>query len=123
MVFVGYISGPFVTYIHLRLPLFARQSRDMLLRYTKSLPRDAELDITTMNSIGKPRVARVKVTELYPVNERFGQANYARNTVVINENRPWWMGRAVRQFGVHSNTKKIMGGEVWDNIAKAIGKR
>ena len=123
MVFVGYTSAPFVTYIHLRLPLFARQSRDMLLRYTKNLPRDAELDITTMNFVGKPRVARVKVIELHQVKERFGQANYARDTKAINEKRPWWMGKAVGQFGVHSNTKRIMGGEVWNNIARAIAKR
>src|ERR1700733_15250040 len=123
MSFVGYISGPFVTYIHLRLPSFARNSREMLMRYSKNLPRDAELDITTMNFIGKPRVARVKVADLFPVKERFGQVNYARDTKAVNEKRPWGMGKAVRQFGVHGDTRRIMGGEVWDNIAKAISKR
>ena len=58
---IAYISSPFVTYIHLRLPIFARQSHEMLLRYSKTLPKTAELDITTMNFIGKPRVTRVKM--------------------------------------------------------------
>src|SRR6266487_1975598 len=102
MVTVAYIAGPFVNYIHLRVPAFARNSREMLIRYSKSLPKDAELDITTMNFIGKPRVTRVKVSDLRPVNQRFGLSNYARDAKEANAKRPWWMGRAVSQFGVHS---------------------
>jgi hypothetical protein len=95
----------------------------MLLRYTKSLPNDAALDLTTMNFIGKPRITRVKVTDLYPVKERFGMANYARDTELLNSKRPWYLPKAVRQFGVHGNTGKIMGGILWDNIAKRISKK
>src|SRR6187402_31644 len=113
VVFVGYISGPFVTYIHLRLPLFARHSREMLMRYSKNLPRNSEIDITTMNFIGKPRVTRMTVGELYPVKERFGMANYARDTMVVSSKRPWWMGKAVRQFGVHNKKSGVLGGEIW----------
>ncbi len=122
MIFVAYITGPFVTYIHLRLPAFARNSREMLIRYSKTLPKDAELDITTMNFIGKPRVTRVNLKDLHPVRERFGIANYARDTKLTNSKRPWWMGKAVSQFGVHSSTSKIMGGEIWGEIAKRIEK-
>ena len=122
MVFVAYTTGPFVTYIHLRVPAFARHSREMLMRYSKSLPKDAELDITTMNFIGKPRVTRVKVAELYPVQERFGFANYARATEEINSKRPWGMGKPVRQFGVHSGRSRIMGSEIWDYITKRMPK-
>ncbi len=92
----------------------------MLMQFAKTINKDAELDITTMNFVGKPRVARVKLGDLFPVKERFGLANYARDTSEINLKRPWWMGKAVRQFGVHSNTSRIMKGEVWDQIAKAI---
>jgi hypothetical protein len=123
MVFVAYITGPFVTYIHLRLPTYARHSRDMLLRYTKSLPNDAALEITTMNFIGKPRVTRVKIAELYPVKERFGMANYVRDTELINSRLPWYLPKAVRQFGVHSNTSKIMGGTAWENVAKRVSNK
>jgi hypothetical protein len=122
MVSVAYISGPFVNYIHLRLPAFARGSREMLLRYSKKLPQDAEIDITTMNFIGKPRVTRMKVTDLYPVKERLGVANYARDTTKINAERPWWMGKAVRQFGVHSGRSKVMGGEIWKNVESVLQK-
>jgi hypothetical protein len=92
----------------------------MLIRYSKTLPNDAELDITTMNFIGKPKVTRVKVADLHQVKERFGMANYSRDVNSINLKRPWWMGSAVGQFGVHSSTSKIMGGEIWRNIANKI---
>jgi hypothetical protein len=123
MAFVAYITGPFVTYVHLRLPAYARHTRDMLMRYTKSLPTDASLDITTMNFIGRPRVTRVKVHELHAVKERLGMANYARSTKLLNSKRPWYFPRAVRQFGIHSNPRRIMGGEVWQNIANRIPKK
>jgi hypothetical protein len=122
MVFVAYTTGPFVNYIHLRLPVFARASRDMMLRYSQKLPKDAEVDITTMNFIGKPRVSRVKVCELYPTQQRFGLANYARNTRMSNANRPWWMGRTPTLFGVHGSRGKVRGGEAWNNIARSIEK-
>ncbi|KAH8669718.1 hypothetical protein BGZ60DRAFT_528190 [Tricladium varicosporioides] len=122
MVFVMYISRPFVNFIHLRLPPFARNSREIMMRYSKNLPKDAEIDITTMNLLGKAQVARMKVTDLYPVRERFGMVNYARDTKEINSKRKWWMPPAIRQFGVHSGRSRIMGGEVWDNIAMAISR-
>jgi hypothetical protein len=122
MVTVAYISGPFVNYIHLRLPAFARGSREMLLRYSKKPPKDAEIDITTMNFIGKPRITRMKATDLYPVKERLGMANYARDTTKINAGRRWWMGKVVRQFGVHSGRSKVMGGEIWRNVESVLQK-
>lgn len=122
MAFVAYITGPFVTYIHLRLPAFARHSREMLHRYARSLPKDAELDFTGMNFIGKPRVTRVKFSELQAAKERFGMVNYARDTRELNTQRRRWVGKATRQFGVHGGTTRIMGGEIWDLIAKRIAK-
>ncbi|KAE8443534.1 hypothetical protein EG329_001774 [Mollisiaceae sp. DMI_Dod_QoI] len=122
MLSVAYMTSPFVTYIHLRIPAFARNSREMLMRYSKNLPKDAELDITTMNFIGKPRVARVKVAELYPVKERFGLANYGRDTEKANEKRPFWMGKAVRIFGVHSTKSQVKESGVWENVKANIEK-
>jgi hypothetical protein len=119
---VSYMSGPFVNFIHLRLPTYARASRDIMLRYSKTLPKDAELDITTMNFLGKVMVSRMRITELCPVKERFGLANYARDTHAMNSRRAWWKGRLVRQFGVHAGRSKILGGEVWKNVALAISR-
>jgi hypothetical protein len=119
---VTYMSGPFVNFIHLRLPSYARVSREIMFRYSKALPKDAELDITTMNFLGKVQVSRMRVAELYPVKERLGLANYARDTTAINARRAWWKGKVVRQFGVHAGRSKIWGGEVWKNVASAISR-
>lgn len=120
---VAYVSSPFVANIHLRLPQFTRYSRDLLFRYSQSLPKDAKLEITTMNFIGKPRVSLVKAADLHAVRERFGMVNYARDTKDINLKRPWWMGRAVRLFGVHGGTPLKDGSGIWDNISRTITKR
>lgn len=120
MAFVAYTTSPFATYIHLRLPRYARQSREMLFRYAKSLSKTAELDITTMNFIGRPRVTRLKIGDIHPVKRRFGVTNYARDTTQINKQRKWWMGRAKGEFGIHSNTNSIMKGQVWREIERAI---
>ncbi|TVY38474.1 hypothetical protein LOCC1_G006447 [Lachnellula occidentalis] len=123
MISVIYISSPFVNYIHLRLPAFVRNSPELLKRFTKTLPRDAQIDITTMNVFGKPRVARMKIQDLSAANERFGLVNYVRDTTTVNEKRQWWMGKAVRQFGVHGGKGSVVGGEAWKDIQAAIVKK
>ncbi|KAM3064925.1 hypothetical protein ACMFMG_011247 [Clarireedia jacksonii] len=120
MVFVAYLTSPFVNYIHLILPTFARNSRDLMLRYSKNPPKDAVIDVTTMNLIGKPRVSRVHIAELRPTKQRLGIANYVRDTKETNASRPWWMYRAVRLFGIHSGIGKVREGEAWANIARKI---
>ena len=123
MVFVTYIASPFVANIHLRLPRYARNSRQLLTRYWQTLPKDAKLDITTMNWIGKPRVSLVNVSDLKHVKQRFGMVNYIRDTKELNLKRPWWMGKAVKQFGVHGGTKIKDGSGIWEAIAKNVAKR
>lgn len=116
MIAVAYLTSPFVTYIHLRLPAFARNSREMLHRYAKSLPKEAALEITTMNLIGKPRLFQVKIADLHPMKQRFGMANYARHSKIPS----WWARKGPSQFAIHSGTSKIKEGEVWKLIAKRI---
>ncbi|KAI0810392.1 hypothetical protein GGR55DRAFT_137582 [Xylaria sp. FL0064] len=100
LVFVAYITSPFVSFIHVRLPPFARQSAAMVQRYLANIPMDAELEITTMSFIAKPRTSVVKLSELVPVNKRFGIVNIARDTAAENAARKWYMFRAVGDFYV-----------------------
>ena len=117
-----YALGPFVAHVHLRLPRITRQSRELLSRYMQNLPKDAELEITTMSFIGKPRISLVRIGDLKPVKERFGMVNYVRNTKKLNTARPWYMGKPVRAFGLHGGVplKKFPG--IWEQIVKAIKK-
>ncbi|KAL3427448.1 hypothetical protein PVAG01_00957 [Phlyctema vagabunda] len=120
MLFVLYTTAPFVTYVHLRLPAFAKRSQDLLIRYARSLPKDAELDITTVSTFGKARVSRAKIQDLFPIKERFGLANYGRDTTRLNASRPWYLGKAVRQFGIHGGKGRIKQGGIWEIVQKKI---
>ena len=123
MVIVAYLTSPFVAHIHLRLPHFARYSRELVHRYSQALPRNATLELTTINFIGMPRVTRINVAELHPAKELFGAVNYARNVKELNSKRSWWMGKATRQFAIHGGVRIPQGTAVWENIAKTIAKR
>ncbi|KAH8158279.1 hypothetical protein CIB48_g9966 [Xylaria polymorpha] len=102
--FVAYTTSPFVTFIHMRLPPFARQSEEMLRRYVRTLSPQTELDITTMSLIAKPRVSVVKLSDLAPVSRRFGIVNMARDTAVDNAKRRWYMFPAVASTGQRIQT-------------------
>lgn len=72
----SYTSSPFVVFIHLRLPAYARHpDRELLRRFVRNPPADTQLDITTMNLVGRPRLATVAVTDLVPAHERLGIVN------------------------------------------------
>ncbi|KAI1414062.1 hypothetical protein F5Y13DRAFT_21536 [Hypoxylon sp. FL1857] len=122
LVFVAYTTSPFVSFIHMRLPPFARQSEDMLRRFVRTLPPHTELDITTMSFIAKPRTSHVKLSDLYPVRRRFGIVNLARDTAAENATRKWYMFRAVGDFNAQSNTLK-RAPWVWESVLSAIEKR
>ncbi|KAI1477073.1 hypothetical protein F4774DRAFT_216116 [Daldinia eschscholtzii] len=122
MVFVAYTTSPFVSFIHMRLPPVARQSEDMLRRFARAIPADAELDITTMSFIAKPRVSRVKLSELRPVSRRWGIVNLARDTAAENATRKWYRFRAVGEFNAQFNTAK-RAPWVWESVVGAIQKQ
>ncbi|KAI1638781.1 hypothetical protein F4809DRAFT_639274 [Biscogniauxia mediterranea] len=104
LVFVSYVASPFVTFIHIRLPPYARQSREMLNRFVKNLPSNLELEITTMNFLAKPRLSKVMTSELRKDAGRFGLVNWTRDTTAENARRKWYMPRAIGKFSVQFNT-------------------
>ncbi|KAI1752169.1 hypothetical protein F4782DRAFT_502213 [Xylaria castorea] len=116
LVFVAYTTSPFVTFIHMRLPPFARQSEDMLRRYVRTLSPQTELNITTMSIIAKPRVSTVKLSDLAPVSRRFGIVNLARDTVAENAGRKWYMFPAVGNFNAQRASGTSKAPWVWDAI-------
>jgi len=122
MVTVAYITSPFVAHIKLFLPPTARLSRETLKKFTNSLPKDALLEVYTLSFIGAPRRTIVRIADLYPVSQRFGLVNYARDTTFLNTMRPWWTGKLARQFGVHSGQKFKSDPGVWDDVARVISK-
>lgn len=70
MFIVGVTTAPFVTYVHVRLPVAARRSREALLQWSKHMPVETEVDLTTMRLIGVPRVRRMKLSDLRTKTDR-----------------------------------------------------
>lgn len=119
LVVVGYLTAPFVSFVHMRLPPFARQSEANLRAFVRKLPAQTELEITTMSFIAKPRVSKVMVSDLRPANRRFGIVNYVRDTAAENTTRPWYMFRAVGEFNMqHNRSPRVRG--VWEEIAASM---
>ncbi|RHZ72911.1 hypothetical protein CDV55_103626 [Aspergillus turcosus] len=64
MLFVAYTSAPFVNFVHLALPVFARRSREQTVQYAKNLPPTATLYINTMKFTTIPRQTEVRLGDL-----------------------------------------------------------
>ena len=95
LLFVGYTAAPFVNYIHLALPAFARKSREQALQYAKNLPPYATIYINTMKFSTIPRRVEVRISDLIPDKSILRPVSF-RN---INPARlPWWQGRAQAHF-------------------------
>ncbi|KAI1425087.1 hypothetical protein F5Y12DRAFT_714555 [Xylaria sp. FL1777] len=122
VLFVTYTTSPIVTFISVRAPPFARQSKAMMTKFLVNIPMQAELIITTMNLFGKPRTSFVKLSELVPVSRRFGIVQMARDTTAENAARKWYMSRPVSEFSVQQRNKSKIGWGwhvLWDQaIAK-----
>ena len=127
--FVAYTTAPFVTFVHVRLPPWARQSKEMLQRFVEGLdnPTKApsmELELTTMSFLSKPRVSRVAVSELRPTSARFGIVNYTRDVAAQNAARPWYHFPAVANFSIQTNrTTRGNNPWLWNVVAEFIAKQ
>ncbi|KAI1392908.1 uncharacterized protein F4822DRAFT_146122 [Hypoxylon trugodes] len=132
LLYVAYTTTPFVSFIHMRLPPFARQSEDMLRRYIRSLSQPQtqtqkptstpNLEITTMSFIAKPRISVVNISELRPTKQRMGIVNLVRDTTSENATRPWYKFRAVGAFNAQGNTVKRVPW-VWESILGMVEKQ
>jgi hypothetical protein len=124
LVLIHTITAPYVSTIHIRLPVFARASRELLTRWVQSCPPGTALEVTTLNPLGKPRSTVVTIGDLRPVSERFGLVNYTRDTTAENAARPWWRLRAVGKFNVTPGGEtKVKEGWVWRDIRSLIERR
>ncbi|KAM3515435.1 hypothetical protein MY11210_000997 [Beauveria gryllotalpidicola] len=139
--FVAYTTSPFVTHLHIHLPVSARTSRAALERFVVGAAPSARLTATTMSAIGKPRYSTLRAGDLRPVRRRrrrrLGLVNYARDAEAENRGRRWYELPAVSQFhvpeGGRGAAKERMvvskGGRnlvepwIWDVIKERIAKR
>ncbi|KAK1731814.1 hypothetical protein CaCOL14_008999 [Colletotrichum acutatum] len=148
--FVAYTSAPFVTYIYLRLPPYARQSRALLERYVRTLPPTAQLEIGTMGLATRPRLTAVTAAELRPVAAdsgplatRLGIVTHTKDVSALMAKRRWYHYRPVGQFGINTGVEAggktsssastsgggkgashgVNDGWVWNIVRESLGKR
>lgn len=118
MAFVTYTSMPFVSHVRIKLPGFARRSKDQLMQWVQKVPRNTEIDLITMRFSGRPRLCRMLLSDLRETKARWGIANLAR---VFNSNtsasRPWWMGKDPHIFYVADNGTKNRKSLITETIA------
>lgn len=95
MLFVAYTSAPYVNFVHLTLPAFARRSREAAMQYAKDLPPTATLHLNTMRFNTIPRQTAVRFGDLVADKQALRPVSF-RN--LNPAPRPWWMGRSPTQF-------------------------
>lgn len=121
MLYVMTVSAPFVVYVHIKLPQFARRSREQLLRWAENIPPSTELDLTTIRTYGRPRVSRLTLAELKPVKARFGIENLARIQRKYGRTpRPWWAHREQHLFFVGNQRRKTFESSIWNKVCGRI---
>lgn len=65
MIVVGFATAPFVNSVNLYIPEFARRSRDVLIRYSQNLPKDAQLEFITMQLFGLLKIIGMRLLEIW----------------------------------------------------------
>ncbi|KAJ5675576.1 hypothetical protein N7462_008473 [Penicillium macrosclerotiorum] len=122
MLFVAYTCAPYVNFVHLALPAFARKSRENALHYARDLPPTSVLYLTTMRFNTIPRQTVVRLGDLVPDKHAIRPVTF-RNLKPTP--RPWWIGRAPTQFYAsdHSQPGRRAAAfypELWPAIYKRI---
>ncbi|KAJ5579891.1 uncharacterized protein N7459_005876 [Penicillium hispanicum] len=122
MLFVAYTSAPYVNFVHLAIPPFARRTRETAIHYAKDLPPTAVLYLNTMRFNTIPRQTAVRVGDLVADKATKRPVSF-RN--INPAQRPWWMGKAPTQFYTadHSQAGRQSAAfypELWPEIYRRI---
>ncbi|KGO75680.1 hypothetical protein PITC_030320 [Penicillium italicum] len=124
MLFVSYTAAPYVNFIHLALPAFARKSWEAAVQYAKDLPPTAVLYLTSMRFNTIPRQTTARLGDLVPIKDTLRPVTFQN----LNPSpQRWWQGRAPTQFytGTHSKPGRQTSAffpEIWNGIYQQIQK-
>ncbi|CAG8228272.1 unnamed protein product [Penicillium salamii] len=122
MLFISYTAAPYVNFVHLALPAFARKSREAAVQYAKELPPTAVLYLTSMRFNTIPRQTAVRIGDLVPTKDLVRPVTFEH---LKPAPRRWWQGRAPTQFYTDSNSKpgrqtSAFFPELWNGIYQQI---
>ena len=121
LLYVTYYAAPFVTFVHIKLPIFARRSREQLLKWAQNIPPNTEVEMTTIKSYGSLRISRMLISELHPTKARFGIENLIRVPLFpLTTKRPWWVPKERNLFFVGNERRKTVETAVWQKALAQI---
>ena len=128
MLIISYMTAPYVAYVHIRIPHFARRSKAALFRWAANIPQDTELDLTTMRAYGKLQVSRLPVKDLRQTSSWVSVANLSRvpsTSAKTPSRRRWWMWWAlkpVQNFYVGFDRPTGRDISIWRQVLQKIPK-
>lgn len=130
LAFVTLTTAPIVTYIHLKIPPYARISREALTKWIKSrINPSTELDISSMTFLARPKQTTVAFGDLVPTRGLLNPANFKLQPGAASSPGPlirrggkWWASTPLREFCVSGFNKEAREPWVWDELQKQIRK-
>lgn len=121
LLYVTYYAAPFVAFVHIKLPISARRSREQLLKWAQSIPPNTEIDLTTIKSYGSLRISRMPISELHPTKAHFGIENLIRVPhFPSTKKKPWWAPKERNLFFVGNERRKTVETAVWQKAQRQI---
>lgn len=98
---VWYLTSPMVMWIHFIVPKNFQRSADAVELLMKNVPIDAEVTMTTMGILGKPRVSHMKLRDVRKERRRFGLVNHVRTLDQdAIASRKWYQLPEMSQFKI-----------------------
>ncbi|KAJ2893810.1 hypothetical protein MKZ38_008219 [Zalerion maritima] len=131
LAFVAYSTAPIVTYMHVRLPTYARASREALEKWMRGgVSKDTELELSSMTLFARPKQTAVKVGDLVPSKTWTNMANYvlreggeSKPGPLLRKGGKWWKSTPLKKFNVQGFNRDSREGWVWEDLSRQIERR
>lgn len=122
MLYVGLTARPFVSFVHIKLPIFARPSKESLRKWARNIPPKTQVDMTTMRFYGGPRVSKISIEELRQTRSWLNAANLTRSPPAVSEaaKKSWRMPKPLLKFFVGPEREKAREFSIWKQVLKRI---
>ncbi|KAF3764373.1 hypothetical protein M406DRAFT_258780, partial [Cryphonectria parasitica EP155] len=123
---IWHLTSPMVMWVHLQVPKGFQRNQLAVEKFVKHVPADTEVTITTMGTIGKPRVSQVRLQDLRYERRRLGLVNYVRDVSRENAVKKWYQSGAVGEFKIEEGAvahKKSQRPWMWYSIMQGLREK
>ncbi|GKZ20757.1 hypothetical protein AbraIFM66951_003058 [Aspergillus brasiliensis] len=122
MIFILFTTAPFVVYVHVAIPAFARRSRETMIEYVKNLPPTATLYMTTIRPTSLPQQTEVRLGDLVRNKSLLRPITFTNSKPAPS---PWWAGKTPQHFYTDAKAQRSTQSPnyfpaLWENVYKQI---